>query len=329
MLPLLCWLMTTLLVPALTASPFDPRFVITTDELCADGDLALSVPLMRLRLDDSTSIPLRAEHILKTGDYGFAQSEIVIRPLTTTLAPYDRDALVWRKPNGDKVILHKSDAKLPADMPDEAKNFLASLKTCQTYENRGVTAWVEDNPLARELVYSEGIAFCYNDGALAWLILPSGSKVMVKSNGAMINEMRIGDEILFSSEQITATEARMSIGARQFGIRYNRGRIVEITRLPATKLATFDYGPDGLLSAATINGKQSHYTWAETKRPLPAIINWVNSRHLQSVDGKRFDYVVTDDSIIMSVYAGDVLQKATSLRVRYGTIVSIKETKPH
>jgi len=340
MLPLLCWLIAALLAPALFASPFDPRFVITTGELCADGDLALSIPLARIRLDETVTLALRAEHTLKTGDYGFAQSEIILRPLTTTLAPYDRDALAWRKPNGDKVTLRKSTsaARLPpANMPAEAEKFLDTLKTCQTYESRDATAWLDDDSPAHGLVYSENMAFCYTNGALTCLILPSGARVAVKSEGGMIREMRIGDAPLFNFEQITDTETRITAGARQFTLRYNRGRIVEITRLPATnppstnlpatKLAAFDYDPDGLLSAATSNGKQSHYAWAETKRPLPAIITWVNSRHLQSTDGKRFDYLVTDDTIVMSAYAGDTLQKTTTLRVRYGTIISIRETK--
>jgi len=311
----------------LSASPFDLRFLIAVDELCNDGDLALSIPLMRVRLDDSTAIALRAEHVLKTGDYGFAQSEIVLRPLTTTLAPYDRDAFVWRKPNGDKAILHKSMDKLPVNLPDEARKFLDSLKNCQTYAGNNVTAWLGGDSSVQGLVWSEGIALCYNGGSLAWFILLSGNKVLVKCDGAMIRELRIDDELLFSFEQITDTEARISAGTQHLDIRYEHGRIIEITRLPETKLASFDYGSDGLLASATFGGKQHHYAWAATKRPLPPLITFVQSRYLQSVDNKHFDYTVTDDSIIMSAYIGDVLQKSTSLRVHYGTIVSIREKK--
>jgi len=324
-------LLPVLLAHTLSASPFDPRFLITVDELCDDGDLALSIPLMRVRLDDSTAIALRAEHVLKTGEYGFAQSEIVLRPLATTLAPYDRDSLVWRKPNGDKAILRKSANKPLADLPGEARKFLDSFKNYQAYESTNgsnVTAWLADDSPAQGLVWSEGIAFCYDDGVLAWFILPSGNKVLVKSDGAMIREMRMGDEPLFSFEQITGTEARISAGTQHLVIRYDGSRIVEITRLPATKLASFNYGSDGLFAAATFGARQRHYAWAETKRPLPANILFVHSRHLQSVDDKRFNYIVTDDSITMSVYISDTLQKSTSLRIHYGTIVSIRETKP-
>jgi hypothetical protein len=334
--PITRFLMVALLLatPAhtLSASPFDPRFVITVDELCSDGSLALSIPLMRVRLDDSTTITLRAEHVLRTGDYGFAQSEIVVRPLHTTLTPYDRDALVWRKPNGEKTVLRKSAGKLPKGLPDETREILDSAKTFRTYESHGVTAWLAENSLAWGLVRSEGILFSYEDGALTWFMLPSGNRVLVKSNGATISELRIEDEILFSFEQITETEARIVAGTRRFGIRYDRGRIVEIERLPvlnlpATKLMKFNYGPDGLLATTTFNGKQRHYAWAKTKRPLPPIINWVNSHHLQSADDRRFDYIVTNDTITMISFADEKPRKTTRLRVRYGAIMAIREEK--
>ena len=308
----------------LSASPFDPQFAITVDELCSDGSLALSIPLMRIRLDDSTSISLRVEHVLKTGDFDFAQSEIVLRPLHTTLSPYDRDALVWRKPNGEKTVLRKSDDKLP----DEVRTFLDSTKTFQAYAGRGATAWLVENSLARGAVRAEGIIFCYEDGMLAWFMLPSGNKILVKSDGSKISELRIGDETLFSFNQITDTEARIVAGSRSFGIHYDdQGRIVEITRLPSIKLMAFGYDDDGLLATATFSGKQRHYKWAKTQHPLPPIINWVNAHHLQSIDSRHFDYIVTNNTITMRSIEDEKPRKTTMLRVRYGTIISIREKK--
>jgi hypothetical protein len=308
-------------------SPFDPPFIVKVDELCADGDLALSIPLLRVRLDDKTALNIRAEHFLETADYGHTRSTVALRPLSTTLAPHDRDAILWRKPNGERIVLRKAAGALSKGLPDETRAFLDSVKTYRVFEGRSTTAWLAGDSLAWGIVYSEGITLGYEDGGLAWLKLPSGSKVWVKNDGAMIHELRIDNDVLFSFERISNTEARISAGGRHLDIHYDYGRIVEITRPPATKLVQFEYTSDGLLLAATHGGRSRHYVWAKTKRPLPPIINWVNPCHLQSADGRHFDYFVDNDSIVMSAFTDGKPEKTTSLRVRYGAVISIREKR--
>jgi hypothetical protein len=308
-------------------SPFDPPFIVKVDELCANGDLALSIPLLRVRLDGKTSLNVRAEHFLETADYGHARSAIVLRPLSTTLAPHDRDAVLWRKPNGERIVLRKSAGTLPKGVSDEARAFLDFVKTYRAYESRGVTAWLAGDSLSWGIVYSEGITFGYEDGGLAWLNLPSGTKVWAKSDGAVIRELRTDDDVLFSFERVSDIEARISAGRQYLNIHYDRGRIVEIVRLPAKKLVQFEYTPDGLLLAATHGGRRRHYAWAKTKRSLPPIINWVNPWYLQSADGRRFDYFVDNNSIVMSAISDDKPRKTTSLRVRYGAVISVRERR--
>jgi hypothetical protein len=191
---------------SIKASPFDPRFIIKVDELCADGDLALSIPLLRVRLDDKMPINIRAEHVLESADYGFCQSNIVLIPLITTIAPYDRDSLIWRKPNGENIILKPSDGEFLWEIPEKARALLET-NTYRIFNGRGTVAYVGNHPLAWAVVVSEKFTLCYNQGTLVWFTLPSGASVSAKCCGAMIRKLKISDDLLYCFEQVDEDNA--------------------------------------------------------------------------------------------------------------------------
>jgi hypothetical protein len=329
-----------LLPLTMPANSFDPRFVIKVDELCSDGDLALSIPLLRVPLDDQVAFPLRVEHFLEIGDYGYVRSNLVLRPLFTSLAPHDREAFLWRKPNGERVILHKSTDELSKNpknqqpdfslsmLPDEIQAFINSQNTCRFYASGATTAWLAEDSLSWGIVLSEKIIFGYENGVLAWFILPSGTKVRVKSDAAMIHELRIDDAVLFNFKKISKTESKISTGRQRFSIYYDgQGRITEIIRLPKAKLVQFEYNHENLLSVSIYRSIKRSYTWAKTQQPLPPVINWVKPYYVKSVNGRQLEYKVTNQSVIMNVPAVDGTMKTTVLRVRYGSIISIQEKK--
>jgi len=310
----------------LFANPFDRRRLVALDELCLDGDLNLSLPLARVKLDEKTTLEIRVEHEMRTGDYGNARSEMVVRPLFTNVVPYDRQHLIWNKPNGEKTVLvsqKKNAAAVAMDKwPETARAFLNEGIGRHFTSSRAVA--YGDRQGSHVVISSEDYWLGYKDGSLSWFILPSGKLVNVQGRGSFISALTIdGEQFLrssFSTEapdeiRIRTKDAALYIdfdtSSRLSAVR-NAGRIMRLK---------CEYGQTGLLSAVATGNTTTRYAWQETRQGMPRFMEWMKPWRLRSVNEKHFGYTHDYDYIKMQVESP---RSGLLVKFRYGQIVSMK-----
>ena len=296
------------------------------DELCLDGDLNLSLPIARVKLDEKTTLEIRVEHAMSTGDYRNARSEMVVRPLFTNVVPYDRQHLIWNKPNGGKEVFisQKQNAIAPATdkWPEAARAFLHG-NIDRHFASSSAVAHA-DTHLAHVVISSEEHWFGYKDGSLSWFILPSGKLVNVRSEGSFIRSLSIDGEQLLSSEFSTEDldEIRIRTKGAVFNLELNPSSQLSVVKSAAGAVRLkCDYGQAGLLSAITTGNRVDRYIWRETQQGMPRFMEWMKPWRLRSVNGKDFGYTFDYDYIRMQVESP---RSELLVKFRYGQIVSIK-----
>ena len=315
-----------LLGQTILASPFERRRQVALDELCLDGDLNLSLPLARVKLDEKTTLEIRVEHEMRTGDYGNARSEMVVRPLFTNVVPYDRQHLTWNKPNGEKEVFASQEQNATAvatdKWPEAARAFLHGNIDRHFASSRAVA--YADRHLAHVVISSEEHWFGYKDGSLSWFILPSGKLVNARSAGSFIRSLSIDGEQLLSSEFLTDAFDEIRIRAKDAVLYVAYDSSFQLSAVKnATKAVRLkcEYGQTGLLSAVTTENTVARYVWQKNQQGMPRFMEWMKPWRLRSVNDKDFGYTYDYDYIKMQVVSpcSELLVK-----FRYGRIVSIK-----
>jgi len=311
----------------LLAGPFDRRRQIALDELRLDGDLNLSLPLARVKLDEKTTLEIRVEHEMRTGDYGNVRSEMIVRPLFTNVVPYDRQDLIWNKPNGDKTVLisrnEKNTAVATDKWPEAARAFLNG-NTSRCFASSKAQAYA-DTQCSKIVISSEHYWFGYKDGSLSWFVLPSGKLIKVRSNGSFICSLTIGSEELLNSDFSTETTDAMRIRTKSIALNFEfdpAHRLSVIKNAANAVRLKFEYERTGLLSAVTTGKAVARYAWQDNHQSMPRFMEWMKPYRLRSANGKDFGYTYDYDCITMQVASP---RSELLVIFRYGQIVSMKK----
>ena len=316
-----------LFTQTLIAGPFDRHRQVTLDELRLDGDLNLSLSLARVALDEKTILEIRVEHEMRTGDYGNVRSELVVRPLFTNVVPYDRQHLIWNKPNGDKMVLvgqNEGNAAVETDKWPEAARAFLSEGINRRYASSTAVAYA-DKQGANVVLSSEQYWFGYKDGSMSWFVLPSGKLVNAQSKGSFIRGLTIGGEEVLSSDFPTDTTGAMRIRTKSAAMNFEfdpAHRLSVIKNAVNAVRLKFEYEQTGLLSAVTTGKAVARYAWQSNPQGMPRFMDWMKPYRLYSANGKDFGYTHDYDYINMQVASP---RSELLVTFRYGQIVSVKK----
>ena len=333
-----------LFTQTLIAGPFDRHRQVTLDELRLDGDLNLSLSLARVALDEKTTLELRVEHEMRTGDYGNARSDLIVRPLHTNVVPYDRQDLIWNKPNGEKKVLlsegptarpNNSPGQRPGSqnnnnpsperafqfLPEAARTFMGE-DISRRFTSSKATAY-SNKQLSKIVISSEQYWFGYANGSLSWFILPTGKLVNVQSEGGFIRNLAIDGVEVLNATVNNPDEIRIRTKTATLNLEYNPSfQLSAIKNAANVARWKFEYNQTDLLSTITTGAAISRYAWQENRQDMPKFMNWMKPYRLRSVNEKNFGYTHDYDYIKMQIASPPSELLVT---FRYGQIVSIKK----
>jgi len=320
----LCFCMLTLLSQSAFASPFESSQRVCLEDLSADGDLNYRFTLFSLQLDESESIEIRIEHNLRTIEYGSCKSVLSIRPLNTSLlSPDGNNRLRWRKPNGREVILRHdvrdniSTAKLTT-LPQVYRDLLCNRP--KVFNANGAIAFVTAD-FQSGLLFESGWWLRYEKGQLLSFCTPDKNIFEVKNIGGTIRSIKKDGEEVLSYDFISNTEALLTTPDHVVRLRFNEnGSVVSMEKENAQWV--YDYDEKGLLYLISEPGKKREFSWMKSPRRPLCSIDWIKPVYLKTSSNRVFTYICSDSSIELKTLTPPL--KSTKLKVRYGTVVSIK-----
>jgi hypothetical protein len=299
--------------------PFLRSYRLALDDLGTDGDLVLTLPLCKWRLDDDTDIDVALEHRQESREYGDVRSRFDLRPFQTAIIRAGQDTWLWLRPGGGTVRFERAQGER-----SNAREWVSNHR--RTYTNGTVRLTVLETP-NRQTIDDDGWRLSYEEGALQSLRSPKGREFKVAAKGSCIYKIIEKDAIRAEIDWNDAGEPlRLRLDGKTivFDTYENGGLKNAFSKIDGATVV-FTYHESGMLASFTRRGLPPRaFNWRFLTDSVRGDSLYRNTYALLSADDIRYGYEMRNETIYLSANS-ERGPKSMEVAVRYGKIYSITE----
>lgn len=310
--------------------PFLRPYVLALDDLGSDGDLVLTVPLRKWRLDDETDIDVLLTHRQESLEYGDVRSRFDLLPFQTSVMPAGAGAWTWLRPGGGTVRFESLQSKAIRERAGKGTSRPVAVRLAagsrQVFSNgktRLTVSW-SDN---QQTIEDSRWVFSYKGGALYALKAPSGRQFVVTSAGRNITRVSENEVLRAEIEwSKTALPVRLWLDGETIHFKVDdTGVLVNVTTGAGDKIAGFTYHKSGLLASITRPSLPLRaFEWQFLKDYTRGDSIYRKPYALLSASGTRYGYNIQNDVIYLSAESVNY-SKRLNIGLQYGKVKWISE----
>ncbi len=312
--------------------PFLRPYVLALDDLGSDGDLLLTVPLRKWRIDDDTVIDVVLSHRQESLEYGEVRSGFDLLPFQTSVMPIGATAWAWLRPGGETVrfeAAQRGSSGGRAGSKAIERVFGKSAPGSWQVFARGKRRLTVSRSHNWQAVEDDGWMLFYEGGRLCALATPGGRHLAVASVGRRITRVVENGLIRVELEWSEAGRpTNLSIDGENLRFKASEnGALLKVTADSGPILADFTYHENGLLASATkpLSAKRRHFSWRPVRDFARGDSPYRKPCALISAGEVRYGYGISRGVIRLSAESAAQGRKHLNIGMRYGKVQWISD----
>lgn len=315
------------------SDPFLRPYVLALDSLRDDGDLLLTVPLRKWRLDDETDIDVVLAHRQESLEYGEVRSRFDLLPFQTSVMPAAGGAWVWLRPGGGTVRFEpprgnstRGTAQEGTSKKKADKMAKASWEVFTHGRTRLTILWPEKS----QIIEDGGWVLSYQCGAINALKAPSGRQFIVTSVGRNIT--RVSENNVLRAEVVWSPlnlPIRLWLDGEMIHFKTDdAGMIDKVTTEAGDTLAGFAYHRSQLLASIARPGfSEQAFEWQLLPDFTRGDSLYRKPYAVRSAGEVRYGYYIRRDVIHLSSESANQA-KRLKIGMQYGKVKWVSEEEP-